>query len=333
MMTAEPSASLSDSERRVMIAQAQFWLAIQAGQKARDPAFARPDIEGLFQNAAMARPGKAWPWLDQLQLEIAALLPDAVVPAELAARLGQAGRIGVAEVAEHRKAATLAASAGDQRMLLLVVLRDIIHRYGQQAEERRAREAAGRRMVMAGGLVLGGAIVATMIAFFFGVSLGLWPKDQPMSMHAIITKFHLVAVVTLGVIGALFFRLLAFSSHSGAVTWQDIDRDYRASILVVRLTIGGVAAYVFYHLIASGILGGNLFPVMQTGTVTGFGDLWIPVTVGGQGGQGGQTYTMPSPNFAKLVIWSFLAGYAERLLPDQLAGLERQAATAQAANR
>ncbi len=49
----------------------------------------------------------------------------------------------------------------------------------------------------------------------------------------------------------------------------------------------------------------------------GFGQLWVWYEKFG--------YSGPSPNFAKLIVWCFIAGFSERFLPDSLSALEAKA--------
>ena len=68
------------------------------------------------------------------------------------------------------------------------------------------------------------------------------------------------------------------------------------------LIAGGVFAIVLYLILAGGFMQGTLFPMLDANGV--------PIDVA---------------NWAKLLIWSFIAGFAERLVPDTLDRLVNQA--------
>lgn len=79
------------------------------------------------------------------------------------------------------------------------------------------------------------------------------------------------------------------------------------SVLHFPLIAGGVFAVVLYFLLAAKLMEGTLFPVLTTGAPTDM------------------------VSWAKLFIWSFIAGFAERLVPDTLDRLVNQAQRAAAA--
>jgi hypothetical protein len=73
-------------------------------------------------------------------------------------------------------------------------------------------------------------------------------------------------------------------------------------VQVYPLIAGGVFAVVLYLILAGGFMEGTLFPMMS--------DDGVPDDI---------------QNWAKLLIWSFIAGFAERLVPDTLDRLVNQA--------
>ncbi len=80
------------------------------------------------------------------------------------------------------------------------------------------------------------------------------------------------------------------------------------SVLHFPLIGGGVFAVILYFLLAAKLMEGTLFPDLATG---------VPTDIG---------------NWAKLFIWSFIAGFAERLVPDTLDRLVNQAQRATTEN-
>jgi len=83
------------------------------------------------------------------------------------------------------------------------------------------------------------------------------------------------------------------------------------SILLSPLS-GAIFALILYMLFVSGLLGGNLFPTLQTPSAD-FKDPNISL------------FNFLSPSgprdgvaWGKLLIWSFIAGFAERFVPDKL---------------
>lgn len=76
------------------------------------------------------------------------------------------------------------------------------------------------------------------------------------------------------------------------------------AVQVFPLIAGGVFAVLLYLIVAAGFLKGDLFPDLSTNSPTDMA------------------------NWGKLLVWSFIAGFAERLVPDTLDRLVNQASPA-----
>lgn len=120
----------------------------------------------------------------------------------------------------------------------------------------------------------------------------------------------LMIVFFSGAVGGVvnnYFRLAAFSS-------KPLEAEKLGeNVLVVpqiylSLAIGGVLACVAYALFAGGIVQGSLFPkfIGLDSTYDGITKLLLDVA--------------PSTNIeaAKCVLWAFIAGFSERLVPTMI---------------
>ena len=81
-------------------------------------------------------------------------------------------------------------------------------------------------------------------------------------------------------------------------------------ILLVPI-FGAVFSLVLYCIFLSGLLNSNIFPVffIPSPPSTGPDDEFIVEVLQ-------KTYPLTGPDLAKLVFWSFAAGFAERLVPQ-----------------
>lgn len=95
--------------------------------------------------------------------------------------------------------------------------------------------------------------------------------------------------------------------------------------MVIRILMGGFSAVIFTCLIFGGFLQGDLFPVFMSQVyspataATGF---WAWLQRFMEIALNQRDTVMTGPNAAKLVIWSLVAGFSERLLPDSFSRLE-----------
>jgi hypothetical protein len=111
------------------------------------------------------------------------------------------------------------------------------------------------------------------------------------------------ATVLFGCLGAYISvqRRLQDTSDGGDPVIGILGLHEFNSIQPFPLIAGGMFAVVLYFIIAARFMEGSLFPVLENGVPTDF------------------------VNWAKLFIWSLLAGFAERLVPDTLDRLTNQA--------
>jgi hypothetical protein len=133
----------------------------------------------------------------------------------------------------------------------------------------------------------------------------------------------LLTVVQLaGALGAFFsalIRLYNFQDLPKALVARELEGLPRLHLLVYSLVpaiVGAIAATVIHMLFASGLLQGDLFPVFNCkgeNPCTTFASL-----IGDWGPRDAKEY-------AKDIVWGFVAGFAERLVPDTLQSLSRSA--------
>jgi hypothetical protein len=133
----------------------------------------------------------------------------------------------------------------------------------------------------------------------------------------------LVIVILAGSLGAFFsalMRLYNFQDLPKAIVTRELEGLPRLHLLVYSLVpavVGAISARVLYMLFASGLVQGDLFPLFKCkkgeNMCTTFGML-----IGEWGPDQARDY-------AKAIVWGFIAGFAERLVPDTLLSLTKSA--------
>lgn len=117
--------------------------------------------------------------------------------------------------------------------------------------------------------------------------------------------------IAFGALGAIFSRLIRFETRQSLIDYDEAINTFVGRSLNLRQVVGAIGALVLFFAIFGDLLGGKLFP--NIGSLLSAGK-WI------------------SDDLAKLIVWSFLAGFSERLVPDFLARTEASAAAASRPN-
>jgi len=137
-----------------------------------------------------------------------------------------------------------------------------------------------------------------------------WPSsistaiDQPITTKNI-DKIHLHYAITAlmaGGMGSCFSMLISLKSRIETVTLQELDNIHSLHFIVTRIITGIGAALICYYFFRADLLSGSLFPDFRND----------------------EEISLSSRSFFTLIIWCFIAGFSEKLVPSILSKTEAQ---------
>jgi hypothetical protein len=126
-----------------------------------------------------------------------------------------------------------------------------------------------------------------------------------------------VLVILTGALGAFFSalaRLYGFEELPEALLQPDIGRWGRLSLVIYSLVpplTGAIGAAVIYMLFAAGFVKGDLFPTFICKALGEGACNSLPQFLQSFG-------PAQASDYAKALLWGFVAGFSERLIPDAL---------------
>lgn len=154
-------------------------------------------------------------------------------------------------------------------------------------------------------------LLVLLLPFFIRYAKDPTTPDPPL----------LIVVQLAGALGAFFsalIRLYDFRDLPKAVVARELEGLPRVHLIIysmVPAVVGAIAATVIHMLFAAGLLQGDLFPRFKCdlgeNACKSFGSL-----IGSWGPD-------HATDYAKDIVWGFVAGFAERLVPDTLQNLSR----------
>ena len=270
-------------------------------------------IEDLLDLGATAAsdPWCGWDIPNEIEILMVRLKLGADLDVALDSAFLTAARIAVPSVAALSRSREAARDDVTKQALLAALLRETHTRYAARRSERAGRARVARRMTC-----LGFGLTAVILGTFLALGTGWFPAVVDRQPFTDLVKYNLIVTTFFGFLGAYLSRLIAFQNTAVTLSVDDLENGYSWHFLMVRLLVGGLSSVILYFVISGHLIGGELFPAPATGATGGFGELWTtyPAAL--------VPYDGPSANFAKLIVWCFIAGFSERFLPDSLSALE-----------
>lgn len=332
---------------------AHEWLSLKTIWEATRPNVTDPAsvaaIDSLFPKSLVWKSGaEEWHELNAAEQAIGLMLFEPQLTTEflILIELGRARRL--TNLAAHENNAKLFdtpdesdAAMRRKRAAYIALLDDLQRWFINQRFSRRLRSETASRLFFFGVCVMGISILPFLLYFlifslkFDGSSMVPGDVAKGYKLFSSNPLFGLGMVSAFGILGAYFSRVMRFQMNVRTFGFEDVMTEYQPRMLYVRLLYGMIGAFVFYFLLRSGIIGGSAFPDL-TNISVGEQIVWQASETGISPSSthsklmdpSGLTILGPTVDLAKLLVWSFLAGFSERLVPDTLDRTEARAKAA-----
>jgi hypothetical protein len=189
-------------------------------------------------------------------------------------------------------------SEGELRADLAQLLNSFHWHYTVVMAGERMRGGLSKWIVSLMGLVVAGFAIAAMIIVAFDLE---------------ITTPTILIVLFMGILGGFVSTQLRLQdSPSNGEPFENLAKlDHGWLSVLISPISGAIFAVILYMLFAGSFLKGSLFPEIATPMENVTDGLGFGVFANLTGPATGVEY-------AKLVVWSFIAGFAERFVPDAL---------------
>ena len=305
--TRRATLSVTDEAKKAVLAEIQTSLNTFKDRFAvasRDDAQAWNECYRLERLMALIEPAEnLWP---ELQRRVAEAADEKLTSAlRLAAAADAARQLAFDAQAPH------GLRPGGEELLrsnLLDVLEEIHWAVHRKFYSRPIRKSASRRIVGTGMLAFLLFIMPYIVLYWFALT-----GRNPVEGWSWLPFY---TALTSGLFGALFSRLLFLQSNWDNLTigGLKVARDYTSIFL--RGCVGMTGAVIVSFFLLSNVVGGGLFPIFSE---IGLDTTSYPKV---EGSVPHLSLIYPSKSLALLVVWSFLAGFSERLIPSLLQDTE-----------
>ncbi|EYD74499.1 hypothetical protein Rumeso_03795 [Rubellimicrobium mesophilum DSM 19309] len=245
--------------------------------------------------------------LYEAEQRLALLMSDDEIRDEAEGRFARARQLRLPSYADLRTAFDRDdADAATRRTIYITLVREL-----QRADQRRSldqfhRRKAARRLNLYGCVLIVPSVL--LLAYFYY-------RDALENLG----PYHMIAVMWCGLAGAFLSRMILFQRVLATIGAEEIATEFSHFAIILRLIIGTLGALVMYFLIVGQVVDGDFFPDWTA-------DSHVWQRFGSSFAAAGQTssedFNLVSTDFAQLLIWSTIAGFSERIIPDRFARME-----------
>ena len=273
-----------------------------------------------------------WSRVNETEMRIGALLDAGQLYSQFDELLQLAKSRGLASLAKHEDNAAKyfqsppAQNLGGQQLQInrdayLYLLSDLQDFFVLGRLSRRLQREAAWRMFY-WGVAVSVLVLAPFIVAFYWLSCS-GELQRSVEFLARNPVFGLYVALAFGVAGAYFSRLTRFNTAPSGLSFDDFHSSYIRPMLLQRIITGLFGALILYFLLRSRLVEGQIFPDL---TQLAFQRIeLVPKPEDGKAVTGmfaSLSIVAPNEQLAKLIVWSFIAGFSERLVPDSLTRIE-----------
>ena len=241
-------------------------------------------------------------WRDAYKIEqlLISVMTDKQVTAELPRRLAEAKARELKFVEEIEKQIEGAKDNTDMRCIFHRLLNDLQWFYNKR--DRRVCE--GKQLSRRVSILFFIAFASFLILLFI-------PLFTPLFIKYHLNPIGFLTAMSTGFLGATFSMLIKNQQRISEGSLEDLNVALAWNTLLVRSFVGLGAAVILYFFFESGLLTGTIWPKVQELAPKEVKPL--------------SSALVPNQQWYLLVIWCFLAGFSETLVPNILQKTERKA--------
>jgi hypothetical protein len=293
--------SVLSSDDEIENLREQFYVTLRA-QLVRIEDHAPPESGALQRVRELLAPGRRPRWSECYEVEqlMVSLLDEASLRLELELRLVEAHdnlkRAGLLAYYDREVNHPNIDAAG-RRVLLARLLDDLQWRYTVQEGKRRFSKSLTTRTSM--------AFLVALAAFWLLAAFAY--LERWVFNTGDIRLLYACGVV--GAWGATFSMLTGLQGTIEKSAIYDLNVMRSMTMVTARALVGAGAACILYLFFHSGFIAGSAFPNLT----------------GSEMCSDGTTHCLKMSMVALLMVWCFVAGFSEKLVPGLLARAERKA--------